>query len=1256
MHCCPPRCPRLRAEYLEDRLAPAVYDVTTSSDVVNASDGLLSLREAILAANASVGVADVINAPAGTYVLALTGAPEDAAATGDLDVSGDLTIQGSGAATSLIDGNQADRVFDVRAGSLSLAGLTVRNGFVTGSMSQAQGGGIRSLGPLSLINCVVTGNQARGSDASGGTPLLGVSAQGGGIWQGGPILTLTGTIVSDNQAMGGGATGQTATAGGAQGGGIYQLAGTLILTACSVMNNQATGGTATSVTGSASGTNVGGGGIFQAASTLAASSLTLDTTTVSGNRAAGGTLIGTDARGILTQGGGLLSVVPVTLRNSAVVNNQAVGTAVQLVSGGVASGQFIGGAARGGGIYAQMSLTVQNSTVSDNRAEGGSGTAGTSGFGGDGNGGGVFVFGLDDALFSNCTVALNAAAGGAGSFQSGQAVGGGIRCAYPSLIVRSTIVAANTAQIGPDISRPTDAAPVSSLGNNLIGVGSGISGLVNGVKGDQVGGAIPLDPRLGPLANNGGPTPTHAVLADSPAIDRGDNALGLANDQRGVGLPRAFGPPDVGAVERTEPGVPTASAALPGVTTAGADSYQFVITFADDSAIAAASIGTGAVRVTGPKGFGATPTLVSLDNMSNGPMRLATFRFTPPGGTWDGPDAGLYTVSVGSGAVTDTGGRPVPPGALGAVLVDLPSIYQVTNVNDAGAGSLRQAVYDANLTTATDTIVFDPSAFNVPRTITLSSGTINVNGPTNFVGSGSPLLTVSGINASRIFFIDGPGSMSVTLSGMTLTAGRTNGIGGGAILNADETLSVNNCAFTNNNAPADSGGAIGHLFAATLVVRDSSFAGNTASNGGAIFLADRSSLLLDRSTLTENNAVQSNTGLGTGGAVCLAYSSGGSFQILNSTLAANSGLYGGAVYVTSLRSAGVALLVNSTLSNNTGGNAGGAIMIGAGASGPLTIENVTITGNHTIGNGGGLYLDSKGVAQRLVAVSSIIAGNSASTGPDIANSGTVDLTYCAVGSAAGFTPSAASGNNLPFGSNLVLGPLADNGGPTKTHALSAGSPAINAGSNPANLTTDQRGPGFARVSGGAPDIGAFEVQMAPLAVTSVVVNAGAAQRSMVNQLTVSFAGLVTFRGDPAAAFQLARTGPGGPTGTVAVSVDLSPSTAAQTIAKLTFSGALTEGPTAAPSLVDGNYTLTVLSGQVVGGLTSGDNVSSLFRLFGDLNGDRTVNVTDLTAFRNAFGATTSDPNYVPFLDLNGDGVINLTDLTQFRNRFGVILP
>ncbi|HTK73956.1 MAG TPA: dockerin type I domain-containing protein [Gemmataceae bacterium] len=120
-----------------------------------------------------------------------------------------------------------------------------------------------------------------------------------------------------------------------------------------------------------------------------------------------------------------------------------------------------------------------------------------------------------------------------------------------------------------------------------------------------------------------------------------------------------------------------------------------------------------------------------------------------------------------------------------------------------------------------------------------------------------------------------------------------------------------------------------------------------------------------------------------------------------------------------------------------------------------------------------------------------------------------------------------------------------------------------------------------------------------------------------------------------------------------LTVDLSGSTATQTVARLTFSGPLTEGPN---SLIDGNYTLTILNSQVNGGVLGGDDVSSLFRLFGDVNGDRAVNGLDLTAFRNAFGATSADAGYVSFLDFNGDGAINGTDLAQFRSRFGVILP
>ena len=69
----------------------------------------------------------------------------------------------------------------------------------------------------------------------------------------------------------------------------------------------------------------------------------------------------------------------------------------------------------------------------------------------------------------------------------------------------------------------------------------------------------------------------------------------------------------------------------------------------------------------------------------------------------------------------------------------------------------------------------------------------------------------------------------------------------------------------------------------------------------------------------------------------------------------------------------------------------------------------------------------------------------------------------------------------------------------------------------------------------------------------------------------------------------------------------------------------------------------------------GDNTTNVFRLFGDLNGDKSVNGLDLTAFRNAFGTVSTDPAYLSSLDSNGDGAINGLDLAQFRARFGTII-
>jgi hypothetical protein len=103
--------------------------------------------------------------------------------------------------------------------------------------------------------------------------------------------------------------------------------------------------------------------------------------------------------------------------------------------------------------------------------------------------------------------------------------------------VRNTIVALNLVDsggTGPDVF-----GAFTSQGHTLIGDGTGGTGFTKGVNGDIISNSLnPIDPKLGPLAKNGGPTKTHAPLAGSPAIDAGDNAGAPVADQRGIGFAR----------------------------------------------------------------------------------------------------------------------------------------------------------------------------------------------------------------------------------------------------------------------------------------------------------------------------------------------------------------------------------------------------------------------------------------------------------------------------------------------------------------------------------------------------------------------------------------------------------------------------------------------------------------------------------------------------------------------------------------------
>jgi acetyl esterase/lipase len=183
---------------------------------------------------------------------------------------------------------------------------------------------------------------------------------------------------------------------------------------------------------------------------------------------------------------------------------------------------------------------------------------------------------------------------------------------------------------------------------------------------------------------------------------------------------------------------------------------------------------------------------------------------------------------------------------------------------------------------------------------------------------------------------------------------------------------------------------------------------------------------------------------------------------------------------------------------------------------------------------------------------------------------------------------------------------------------------------------------------------ALHTNFALARVEGVQINDGAAQRSMVNSLTVTFNRVVTL--DPRA-FEVRRQG-GSPVGlniTTAV-VD------GRTVAALTFTGADIIGG----SLADGHYTLTVRADRVHdswgreldgdgNGLPGGDRVDAFFRLFGDSDGDGDVDGLDRDRFRSAFHTTAGEPGYLWYFDFDGDGDVDGRDHRQFSRRFGTHL-
>lgn len=498
-------------------------------------NSICTLRAAIQEAN-SLNGADLIIVPAGQYILTINGTGEDNAATGDLDILDTLTITGENQTTTLIDGNQIDRVFHILGVTTVISNLTITNGESSGPYYG--GGGIYNgrdqdyqNGNLTLNAVTVSNNMSTGSGSW--------NYSGGGILSTGP-LTVTNSIIANNETV------------YAHGGGIRSTSD-LFIHASSVYSNVA---------------SVNGGGI-------ATNRIILTDSIIENNSLKDG--------GYASDGAGLNVITSAvidgsTIRNNTLSNGKGGGifigmntqitmTHSSILSNTVTTNTGFTGT-RGGGIYSESNQIV---TISDTTIQGN-----TSGY----SGGGIYndpFSSIGEMHLNRVTVSQNTASSrGAGIYNYGEMYltnatisgnravgymnqgGGGIYHNYGSLLLLNSTIAENEAWYGGGIFKDNSGTVVlenTILANNIA---TGIidpgypnthncSGFIisaghnleDGIDCNftSTGDISNMSPLLLPLSTNFGLTPVHPIIMGSPAIDSGNNSTCPIIDQRGITRP-----------------------------------------------------------------------------------------------------------------------------------------------------------------------------------------------------------------------------------------------------------------------------------------------------------------------------------------------------------------------------------------------------------------------------------------------------------------------------------------------------------------------------------------------------------------------------------------------------------------------------------------------------------------------------------------------------------------------------------------------
>ncbi|MEI6169128.1 MAG: choice-of-anchor Q domain-containing protein [bacterium] len=500
------------------------------------------------------------------------------------------------------------------------------------------------------------------------------------------------------------------------------------------------------------------------------------------------------------------------------------------------------------------------------------------------------------------------------------------------------------------------------------------------------------------------------------------------------------------------------------------DSTPVVVTLAGDSftgAIGANLLGSGVTVTKVPAGLTAVATKTAAQTVS------LTFSGTALAN--EAANSTNVTVSFGdlaftrgpASVVTNSGATNIAVTFVSA----LSNLYVATVANGGsdmtGNGSLANPY--ATITNALahardgygDTINVGPGIFTECG-ITVDRGVI-------IHGAGQNVTIVQGAAtrssaADRVFNLRGGGGGSIgknfSINNLTVRYGYTTNSGAGLQVdngsNPYWNTYLENCTFTMNdqNGGSGSGGAIQvNKFPSVTHLRNCTITSNTTSHaGGGLYVRGSAGLEISGCTFGWNSA--SNTAGTGGGAIYIDNIGGGMATIENSTYAYNQAL---------------------------GSTKGGALYFYLGSSCTAEVYNCTVYSNSASYQGGGIYIDNSVTPGRVLVTSSLVAPNSAPSGGAeiyVVSAAPAVISQCLVQGAIAGTYTDGGGNQM--GVNAKVLPLADNGGPTWTCALAVDSPARETGSNPLNLTTDQRGAGYTRQIGAGVDIGAFEYGAGPV--------------------------------------------------------------------------------------------------------------------------------------------------------------------------------